>query len=135
MRAVFSRKEPKIEAKEFCVEKVIMLPAGEYESFTNHLMHRHDFIRENVDFMYEKDGVRHCLLVTGEGMEEGVLVESEGSSYGQILCLCAIGKRHFGTGAGSEGNTDAVHDKGKRTGRAGRNGAFLRVCFSENDFN
>ena len=27
MRAVFSRKEPKIEAKEFCVEKVIMLPA------------------------------------------------------------------------------------------------------------
>ena len=57
MRAVFSRKEPKIEAKEFCVEKVIMLPAGEYESFTNHLMHKHDFIRENVDFMYEKDGI------------------------------------------------------------------------------
>lgn len=51
-----SRKEPKIEAKEFCVEKVIMLPAGEYESFTNHLMHKHDFIRENVDFMYEKMG-------------------------------------------------------------------------------
>ena len=23
----------------------------------------------------------HCLLVTGEGMEDGVLVESEGSSY------------------------------------------------------
>ena len=135
MRAVFSRKEPKIEAKEFCVEKVIMLPAGEYESFTNHLMHRHDFIRENVDFMYEKDGVRHCLLVTGEGMEEGVLVESEGSSYARYFAFCAIGKRHFGTGAGSEGNTDAVHDKGKRTGRAGRNDAFLRVCFSENDFN
>ena len=76
MRAVFSRKEPKIETKEFCVEKGITLPAGEYESFTNHLMHKHDFIRENVDFMYEKDGVRHCLLVTGEGMEEGMLVES-----------------------------------------------------------
>lgn len=87
MRAVFSRKEPKIEAKEFCVEKVIMLPAGEYESFTNHLMHRHDFIRENVDFMYEKDGVRHCLLVTGEGMEEGVLVESEGSSYARYFAF------------------------------------------------
>ena len=87
MRAVFSRKEPKIEAKEFCVEKVIMLPAGEYESFTNHLMHRYDFIRENVDFMYEKDGVRHCLLVTGEGMEEGVLVESEGSSYARYFAF------------------------------------------------
>ena len=76
MRAVFSRKEPKIEAKEFCVEKVIMLPAGE-----------HDFIRENVDFMYEKDGVRHCLLVTREGMEEGVLVESEGSSYARYFAF------------------------------------------------
>ena len=60
---------------------------GEYESFTNHLMHKHDFIRENVDFMYEKDGVRHCLLVTGEGMEEGVLVESEGSSYARYFAF------------------------------------------------
>ena len=76
MRAVFSRKEPRIEAKEFCVEKVIMLPAGEYESFTNHLMHKHDFIRENVDFMYEK-----------EGMEEGVLVESEGASYARYFAF------------------------------------------------
>ena len=58
-----------------------------YESFTNHLMHKHDFIRENLDFMYEKDGVRHCLLVTGEGMEEGVLVESEGSSYARYFAF------------------------------------------------
>lgn len=50
MRAVFYRKEPEIEANEFCVEKVIVLPAGEYESFTKHLMHDYDFIRDNVDF-------------------------------------------------------------------------------------
>ncbi len=81
MRAVFFRKEPEIEANEFCVEKVIVLPAHEYESFTKHLMHDYDFIRDNVDLMCEKDGVWHCLLVTGEGMEDGVLVESEGSSY------------------------------------------------------
>lgn len=31
--------------------------------------------------MHEKDGVWHCLLVTGEDMDEGVLVESEGSAY------------------------------------------------------
>ena len=90
MRAVFSRKEPKIEAKEFCVEKVIMLPAGEYESFTNHLMHRHDFIRENVDFMYEKDGVRHCLLVTGEGMVpsvSGILEQEQAVKETQTLSM------------------------------------------------
>lgn len=48
------RKEPEIEANEFCVEKVIVLPAGEYESFTKHLMHDYDFIRDNVDLMCEK---------------------------------------------------------------------------------
>ncbi len=81
MRAVFMRKEPEIEAFEFQVEKVITLPAEQYAYFTQHLMKDYDFIKENVDLMCEKDGVWHCLLVTGEGMDEGVLVESEGSSY------------------------------------------------------
>lgn len=49
MRAVFFRKESEIEANEFCVEKVIKLPAHEYEAFTQHLMHDYDFIRDNVD--------------------------------------------------------------------------------------
>ena len=88
MRAVFSRKEPKIEAKEFCVEKVIMLPAGEYESFTNHLMHKHDFIRENVDFMYEKDGVRHCLLVTGGAWRKVFWWRAKGHLTPDTLPLC-----------------------------------------------
>lgn len=81
MRAVFWRKEPEVRADEFCVEKVIVLPAEKYEAFTQNLLHDYDFIRENVDLMYERDGVWHCLLVTGEGVEDGVLVESEGSSY------------------------------------------------------
>ena len=114
MRAVFYRKEPEIEANEFCVEKVIVLPAGEYESFTKHLMHDYDFIRDNVDLMCEKDGVWHCLLVTGEGTEDGVLVES------QILCLCAIGKGDHGTASGNAGNTDCRNEYGNVGGE--RNG-------------
>ena len=81
VRAVFMRKEPEIDTKEFQVEKVITLPSEQYAYFTQHLMKEHDFIKENVDLMYEKDGVWHCLLVTGEDMDEGVLVESEGSAY------------------------------------------------------
>lgn len=75
------RKEPEVEAYEFCVEKVIVLPQEEYDRFTKHLMRDYDFIRDNVHLMGEQDGVWHCLLVTGEDMEDGVLVESEGSSY------------------------------------------------------
>ena len=81
MRAVFLRKEPEVIASEFCVEKVITLSAEEYAAFIQNLLHNYDFIRDHTDLMCEKDGVWHCLLVTGEGMEEGILVESEGSAY------------------------------------------------------
>ena len=81
MRAVFVRKEPEITANEFCVKKIITLPAEEYADFTQNLMRNHDFIKDHVDLMYERDGLWHCLLVTGQGMDEGVLVESEGASY------------------------------------------------------
>ncbi len=81
MRAIFTRKEPYITAGEFVVEKVIMLPKEQYIHFTKNLMDNQDFISENKDLMYEEDGIRHCILVTGEGMDEGVLVESEGAAY------------------------------------------------------
>lgn len=81
MRAVFMRKEPEIDANEFQVEKVISLPLEKYVEFTKHLYRDYDFIEENIDLMQLLDDVRHCILVTGEGVDEGVLVESEGSSY------------------------------------------------------
>ena len=37
---------------------------------------------ENKDLMcQDKEGVYHCLLVTGEGRKDGVLVEAEGYDY------------------------------------------------------
>mgnify|MGYP000160968950 CR=1 FL=1 len=35
----------------------------------------------------ENEGARHCLLVTGEGMEDGVLVESVGASYARYFAF------------------------------------------------
>ena len=117
MRAVFMRKEPEIDTKEFQVEKVITLPSEQYAYFTQHLMKEHDFIKENVDLMYEKDGVWHCLLVAGEGMDEGVLVESEGSAYARY----AVRTGNHQTVSGHAGNADGCHADedvgGKRNGR------------------
>ena len=31
--------------------------------------------------MYTKDGVYHCIYVTAEEVDYGILVQSEGSSY------------------------------------------------------
>lgn len=81
MRAEFKRKEPEVRAKECVIEKVIRLPEEEYAAFTQRLLSDYDFIEQNRELMGEKDGAWHCLLVTGEGMEEGVLVQSEGASY------------------------------------------------------
>ena len=86
MRAVFMRKEPEIDTKEFQVEKVITLPSEQYAYFTQHLMKEHDFIKENVDLMHEKDGVWHCLLVTGEDMDEGVKVRVRLMQDIPLLC-------------------------------------------------
>lgn len=70
---------------KFCpakVEKTICLPDREFERFLKSPMEDQEFIKENVGLMHvDKDGVYHCLLVTGEGRRDGVLVEAEGYGY------------------------------------------------------
>lgn len=80
-RAVFMRKENRVAASEFVVEKIVELPQKEYEFFTANLMNDYSFIRENKESMYQKQDIWHCLLVVGEEGNEGVLVESEGADY------------------------------------------------------
>lgn len=78
----FRRKDVEIETKPCMVEKTVELPADLFAYFSRNLLDDYDFILENIDFMYQdKDGVNHCLLVLGEGQDDGILVESEGSAY------------------------------------------------------
>jgi len=90
MKALFMRKESEIEAQEAVVEKVIVLPKEEYIHFTENLMDDYDFLKENANVMYEENDVWHCLLVTGEGVSEGVLVESEGASYARYAAFVPV---------------------------------------------
>lgn len=80
-RAVFMRKDNKVSASEFVVEKIVELPQKEYEFFTTNLMNDYSFIKENKELMYLKQNIWHCLLVVGEDGNEGVLVECEGADY------------------------------------------------------
>lgn len=81
MRAEFKRKETSIEAQECVVEKVIQLSQEEYVRFANALWLERDFIRENKEAMRVEKGIWHCLLVVEEGVDEGILVQSEGADY------------------------------------------------------
>ena len=79
MKTVFEHK-PDFTFREFAVEKTVMIPARKLEELLRHPMCNHEAIVENAGVMgVDGDGVYHCLLVTGEGRTDGLLVESEGS--------------------------------------------------------
>ena len=81
MKTVFEHK-PDLTFREFAIEKTVSVPARKLEEMLRHPLHRHDVIVENTEVMgVDGDGVYHCLLVTGEGRQDGLLVESEGSGY------------------------------------------------------
>lgn len=81
MKTVFEHK-PDFTFREFAVEKAVTIPARKLEEMLRHPMRSHEVILENAEVMgVDRDDVYHCLLVTGEGRTDGLLVESEGSGY------------------------------------------------------
>lgn len=74
--------KPNFKFQKAEIEKKVCLPAGEFEEFLRNPLEGLPCIEENIDLMQEdRDGIYHCLLVTGEGRRDGVLVESEGYGY------------------------------------------------------
>ena len=80
-KAIFRRKETCFEPSECEIEKVIRLSDSEFAQFQQTLLADYDFLADNAELMRVDDGVTHCLLVVGETFEDGILVNSEGSSY------------------------------------------------------
>jgi len=80
-RAIFRRKEVCFEPSECEIEKVIHLSDSDFARFQQTLLDNYDFLHENSDLMRVENGVTHCLLVVGETLEDGILVNSEGSDY------------------------------------------------------
>ena len=56
------------------VEKVVELPDSTFEEFLAAPLLDQPFITENIDLMYERNGLKHCVLVLGEGRPDGKLV-------------------------------------------------------------
>lgn len=78
----FRRKDSEIETSPCVIEKTVKLSADCFDHFSRNLLNDYDFILENIDHMYQdNDGVNHCLLVLCEEKDDGIIVESEGSSY------------------------------------------------------
>ena len=82
MKAIFERKPSDFDLRSFEVSKTIRLPADIFEAVLQKPMRDYNFIQENMEQMHcDSNGVYHCLLLTGEGRNDGLLVESEGYGY------------------------------------------------------
>lgn len=82
MKAIFERKPSDFDLRSFEVSKTIRLPAEVFEAVLQKPMRDYDFIQDNIAQMHcDSNGVYHCLLLTGEARNDGLLVESEGYGY------------------------------------------------------
>lgn len=82
MKAIFERKPSDFDLRSFEVSKTIRLPAEVFEAVLQKPMRDYDLIQENMEQMHcDSKGVYHCLMLTGEGRNDGLLVESEGYGY------------------------------------------------------
>ena len=82
LQAIFERKPLDFCLQSFEVSKTIRRPAVVFEDVLKNPIRDYNFILENIDLMRsDSNGVYHCLLLTGEGRNDGLLVESEGFGY------------------------------------------------------
>ena len=82
MKAIFERKPSEFDLRSFEISKTIQLPAEVFEAVLQKPMRDYNFIQENMEQMHcDSKGVYHCLLLTSEGRNDGLLVESEGYGY------------------------------------------------------
>ena len=86
-------KERDIAESLVIIEKRITINDEEYESLRQNFFEDRQYITENSDIMYFKDNEYHCILVTAEGEDSGIIIESEGCDYARYaavvkLCDC-----------------------------------------------
>lgn len=87
MKTNFIRKATPSELipqDEFVIEKEVVIDKDLFQCFIKDPLNDYDFIKENLENMYcDQDGVFHCIFVTSNSHDFGILVESEGYHYGR----------------------------------------------------
>jgi hypothetical protein len=85
MKTNFIRKatsDELIPQDEFVIEKTIVINKDLFNCFIKDPLQDYDFITENLEHMFcDKNEVFHCIFVTTDEHDFGILVESEGYHY------------------------------------------------------
>ena len=82
INAALLRKESELRTKSCIVEKAVAVSHAEFENLKRHPLQDNALIAVNADIMYcDSDDNYHCLLVYDKVQGDGLIIESEGSSY------------------------------------------------------
>ena len=81
LHAELRRKQSETQDENCIVTDIIELPESEYASLYQNLLRERDYLTERANMESFIDGQRCCVLILGEGQEDGILVDSQGSSY------------------------------------------------------
>ena len=86
--SVMREKESELCADPCVIEAVEELSEEAFRNFQGRLLRDSDFILDHTkNLLVNRDGRYHCLLVLCEGEPDGILVDSEGSSYARYSGL------------------------------------------------
>ena len=80
-KARFERKANAPDVSEADIVGVTELSREQYSRFYGQMLNDYDFIADYAKETYDDGERKHCLLVLGEGEDDGILVCSEGSFY------------------------------------------------------
>jgi len=86
-------KVNKFKTEACVVDKIIELPSDEYAAFSNNILGDYPFIKESADLMKKKIGVNHCLLVLGEGYDDGIFIQTEGYEYAKCSAFVPMARQ------------------------------------------
>lgn len=75
------RKADPYHTTEVVVEKVIRLPAHEFDLLREHPMQDNPLVKSNIPYMWMDSQQAHCVLFLDTDSGDGILVDSEGSQY------------------------------------------------------
>lgn len=81
IQAELRRKQSEIQDENCIVADIIELPENEYASLYQNLLRERGYFLEQSEMDAFIDGRRCCILVLGEGQEDGILVDTQGSAY------------------------------------------------------
>ena len=81
-KAIFERKADEFQLNDCIIEQIIHLEASEFDMFSKNMLKDYEFIKNSKEQMYiDGNGIFHCILVVGEGKQDGILIEAEGYDY------------------------------------------------------